>query len=452
MGSVIGQNTVIKQWRYKITKLTLKWSGSGNVEIEPYKVKMVQIIEDYENNVFPIVRLSVVLEPSMYYKILKQKKEVSVTFKMVKFYKKSKRSAYEAEGSEHGFSEYISDVFRLVMNDDTADLLNAQKQANNKNDYKRSIRDDINDLQQSDNTVEFYMFKSSSLDASKAQTANAILKNCKSIADPIAYLFSSRKEFAGKVLMAPPDNRPKELPELILIPPLSTLKAFLYLDTYYGIYKTGSMIYFGLEYIYIIPYSSKSCSAYKNGETQQIQIVVPKTDDVKDVTILGEISGSDSKYRVIADYRSVDIQNMSIPNNYIEANDAQVVDAYTGETSNYHSGAEANDSGNFTRLLENKTENPFIGSTYTAQSSSNSIVVKCILQDIDSRYITPNKRYTFHFEDSKFVEKYKGDYIITNAIHTFTNTGGATTLTSKNDNGIGAMNISVELTLKKTNF
>ena len=78
MGSVIGQNTVIKQWRYKITKLTLKWSGSGNVEIEPYKVKMVQIIEDYENNVFPIVRLSVVLEPSMYYKILKQKKEVSV--------------------------------------------------------------------------------------------------------------------------------------------------------------------------------------------------------------------------------------------------------------------------------------------------------------------------------------------------------------------------------------
>ena len=448
MGNVINDNTVIKQWRYKITKLTLKWPGSGNVEISPERVKMVQIIEDYENNVFPIFRLHVVVEPSTYYKILNQKKEISVTFKMMKFYRKSN----ESDASEHGFSEYISDVFRLVMNDDTADLLNAQKQEASQNNYMMSIDNDVNDMQKTDNTVEFYMFKKDSLDAAKAQISNAILKNCRSMADPIAYLFSTRPEFARKVLMAPPDDRPKPLPDEILIPPLSTLKAFLYLDNYYGIYKTGSIIYFGLEYIYIIPYSSLHCYAYTDGETDQIQIVVPKTDDVKDITIAGEIQGNDARYRVIADYRTVDIQNMSIANNYIEGNDAQVVDPFTGETTNYHSGAETNDSGNFTRTIENRSENPFIGNVYTAQSSSNSIVIKCVLQDIDSRYITPNKRYTFHFEDSTYVERYRGDYIITQATHTFTNTGGATTLTSEESNGIGAMNISVELTLKKTSF
>ena len=204
----MAEGKVIKQWHYKVKNLTLKWSGSGNIDIAPYKVKYIQIIEDYENNVFPIFRLHVAIEPSMYYKILKAKKEITVTLNMTRFYYLSN----DPTRKESGHREYISDRFKLIMNDDTADLLNAQKQTNNSSDYKRSVRDDRNDLQQTDNTVEFYMFKADSVDASKEQVSNAVLTNCKSMTDPIAYLFSCNAAFKQRVLMAPPDDRPSKRP------------------------------------------------------------------------------------------------------------------------------------------------------------------------------------------------------------------------------------------------
>lgn len=419
----------IKQWRYKVSKLTFKFPGFGNLDINPNRVKYIQIIEDYTKNIFPILRMHVVLEPSTYYRVLKEKNGVQITLKMQKYYQKPDSA------TKYGPYDFLSDVFQLVMNDNTEDLLHAQKLSNNKSDYTRSARDDRNDLQQVDNTLEFFMFKMASLNAAKASNVNAILTKA-TVTDALAYLFSKTK-LLNNVILGPPDNN--TLYEYILLPPLSVLKSILYLDTYYGLYQTGSMIYFGIDYTYIIPYSANDRIYASSEKVRKIKIIVPSTDNVKDMTILGELSRSgENTYYIIADYRSVDIMNNSIANNYIEANDAQVVDSYTGEVNTNNSSATSI-GGNFLRLLENKSENKFVGSTYTAQTSSDSIVVKFVLQDIDAKMITPNKEYSIEFDDAAYANKYKGTYLIVNSLQTYTNTGDGFYCT-------------IEVTLKRTGF
>ena len=52
--------------------------------------------------------------------------------------------------------------------------------------------------------------------------------------------------------MAQPDNN--TVYKEFLLPPQSVLKNLQFIDTYYGIYRDGTMMYFGLDYTYIIPY------------------------------------------------------------------------------------------------------------------------------------------------------------------------------------------------------
>jgi hypothetical protein len=271
-----------------------------------------------------------------------------------------------------------------------------------------------------DNTIELYLFKSASLDGTKSSNTNVILKNA-TVTDAMAYLASS----AGlqNILMSPPDNTEKY--EVLLIPPLSILKAFLYIDIYYGLYETGSLIYFGIDKTYIIKYTGGP-TAYESEEESQLVITIPRTDNSFKSATLGQVG--DSSY--LGDFHTLDISNDSIANNYIAGNGSQFVDSYTGDVY-YSTGNAFNKNTNYLRLLENKTENEYLNTMYTKQSESNSIVVTVNLQDIDVSKFTPNKMYKLSFEDSSIAGQYAGNFFLSYAKHSFINTGKAITVNTQ---------------------
>ena len=404
-------NTRVKIWMYHVASVILITADGEHVEIPSIRLKEMQIIEDYEHYVLPVFRVTFILEPNIYYKILQNKDTGKIYLRINKYFKSPNSNNMSM------YREFIDDMFDLILDDSTEDLLYSQKRQISEDNYLYVTKNDRNALKEVANTITFFLFRSKSIEGIKSSNANVILKNA-TIADAIGYLVTKSK--IDNVLFAQPDNT--EINDILLIPPLSVLKSFQHLDLYYGIYKTGSMLYFGIKYVYIIPYNG-NCVAYASGEKKKTVVLIPKTSDIYHTTTLGELYKEDeSSTYIVGDYKTLSARNESISNNYIMGNDADMMDAYTGESIVNLSNATTK-TKNFLRLLENKTENKYLAQMYTAQTRSGSSVISVSCQDIDIDCISPNKEYQILFEDTIYSTKYKGKYMISSAIHTFMNTG-----------------------------
>lgn len=396
--NIYNNTTKIQKWRYSVKEMHLLIQGQNPYTIPAERVNSMTILNDFEKNVFPIFRIEIVLEPSVYYKIIKSKDNVRFHLSIEKYYHYNDNELSSLRRS------CINDTFDLILDDDNEDMLSATKRSEASNNFESMYNDDTNELRLVDNKIEFFLYKADVIKGLK-NIVNSILVNA-TRADAIAYVLS----VAGvkNVLMSNPETN-DTIPNLI-IPPMSCLRALRFIDTYYGLYKNGSLMYFGLDYSYIIPYEGK-CTAYRKNEPTNINIVIPK-DTSSHSTECGMIKNlNDGNTYIVGDYKTIAIRNDSITNDILGANDIEVVNEYSGNITKSTSSAVSK-WNNSLRVLRNKTENPWIGSMYTAQTSSIGTVIEVALRDFDINVMTPNKKYNFIFEDSQLTSKYNGEYLL----------------------------------------
>lgn len=396
------------KWRYKVKDVYLIIPNSDDSYVIPTeRLTGLSIEENYEEYFFPLLKVTLVLDSDLYYDILKHKNDCQLYFRIDKY--------YNEEAEEPSLCKNcIDDVFDLILDENTEDMLRSLKEDENSSDYTSRVASTSEDGLEgkNNNGVDFYLFKSS-VEGTK-KNVNKVLTKA-NVADAVAYLASVAN--LKNVVMAQPDNT--TIYDELLIPPLSVLKALSFIDTYYGLYKKGSIIWFGLDYTYIIPYSGY-CKAYVNNEKKITNIIIPKSTNTDHVSSLGTLVKKNDKKSnyIVADYSTLNINNESISNDYINANDIQVVDSYDEDSSTSESSAKSKKT-NFIKIFENKTENPFIKTMYTAQTKAKSDVITVRLRDYDIAAISPNKRFNVIFEDSNYIKKYSGVYIIAGATHTF---------------------------------
>ena len=77
-----------------------------------------------------------------------------------------------------------------------------------------------------------------------------------------------------------------------------------------------------------------------------------------------------------------------------------------------------------TAVIVDEANNPWLDSTFTAQTSSNSLIIYGSMVDIDCTALTPNKKFTMIFEDPNLTNKYKGTYFLSNCLFRFMNDSG----------------------------
>lgn len=400
----------VRIYQYKPSKIELLLPGKEPEVIPNERLRKITIINDYENNYFPIFSVEIVLEASRYYKIIKQKTNVKFHLVINKFYH------YNGEQDNSLNYKWIDDTFDLILDDNDEDNKMAQKQEEASNNYTSVTNSDINDLNQVDNKVEFYMFKSSIIKGLK-QTVNKILTNA-TVTDGICYICGE----AGikNLLMTPPVNSKRY--ENLVIPPLSRCKAIQFLDTYYGLYKTGSMIYFGLNRSYILKYIG-GCTAYEKKEVKNTSFVIPSQTSIHTTEngVLYKKNKTNTNY-LVCDNNSTSNRNDSISNDVINGNDVTYVDSLTGDMDENESDAEGL-QGNTTTVKVNNTENSWLGQTYTAQSSKKNNVIDIRINNADLDMIEPNKKLNVVYEDTQITNKYNGDYILAYASHELSKDG-----------------------------
>ena len=401
----------INMWFYQVKEFYLI-TGGGNKSLPVNRIKQLQIEHDYHNFIVPVIRVVMVLEPDLYYRIVSNKNSAKIQLRIDKYYKANQSDTSKSKGA----GTAISGLFDLIMDDNTNDLLFSQSTEAAIKNYKKVKESRMNDLKWTSNEIEFFLFRSRSLEWLKQKNLNVILRDA-TVADAIAYVIS--RTGMEDILFAQPNNT--AVYDVLLIPPSTTLQALKFIDIYYGIYSTGTVFYFDHNYGYIIPFSG-DCNAWRDDYDRRVNITIPRTSDTYRTHIYGEEGYGSSVRTFTADYRSLDARNESITNNYIIGNDVDIIDPYDGSSMSGTSGATAR-SGNFIKLLENKTMNTMLAKMYTAQSRSGSSVISAHLQNADITVFTPNKEYSLEIDETKFSGEYKGKYMIAKCTHTFMNTG-----------------------------
>lgn len=371
-------------YKYTVHELYLLFNGE-NYKLETERLNSLAVLDHFLENLYPIIKIDLALEQSVYNRIIKEKDTLKVKINMRKYYRKNSDDEKSLE------SNYINDVFSLILDDTYSSLDSTTHEL----EYPEG---DTNELNAVNITMELFLFKG---DLIKSNTAlvNNILKNV-NVATGIGYMLS--QTISSKVLMTKPDNH--EIYEEFKIPPLKTSQAFAFIDSYYGIYNTGTIIYFGFDRGYIIPFCKPS-NALEDGELDTVCIIIPNIgSDITDNICMVKKYSDTSKHYVIGDPSSFSPANRSVSGNIIDSEDVEIVENDTGSIS------KSSESNKTTEVLP--SENQFYQQIYEATVKSNECVISVSFKDCDLSIFTPNKKYQFIFEDTSLSKQYKGTYYL----------------------------------------
>lgn len=384
----------IQKWHYIVNEITI-YSGGETTSIPIERVSKIGLKCLYEENFFPVFSITVVIESSKYYAILKNKKTSYFKLNI------GKRFRYNGDESESMMRNFINQNFSLILDDDDVDSNSASKRLKASNDFNEMVKSDENDLYYTDNEVTFYLFPTKSIDNAK-KTINAIFRKC-TLTDAVTYILSEAN--IDNVLMTPFDNN--ETKNILVIPPMQASKAIQFLDTFYGFYKSGALYFCDFDYMYILKYNS-DCSAYIDGERQEVDITIPDIEAQNMTDICGTVKESDTSYNIISISSNITIKNASVSTNAISGVDVLAIDNYSGDIQKSNVKAETGSGISNTSIIENETENPWITDIHSSQIELSSTVVTITLNDFDISVLKPNKRYKIIFEDPLYTEKYNG--------------------------------------------
>lgn len=415
--AILNNNDKYCNWYYEAESIQLL-IGRDIINIPSENLNSMNILHNYDENMFPIFQIVLLLNANLYNIIIKNKNIVKIKLRIQKFYVeigKNNRSMYR---------DFINDTFDLILDDSIENLDRELQRDTQKNDLKNISTDLSNDIKyQTFVPCEFFLFKNETIESTK-KPINAIFSN----ASPTDVLYFLLKEGNIKnVLMSPSDNIVKY--KKIIIPPLKLGEAIKFLDSYYGLYKNGSMIYFDFNKVYILNYIGE-CTAYEKNEKKETNIIIPSSSSLYSSNNCGVIKSNNLKKNYILGSNMVlNIMNESITNNILNGNDIMVIDNVNGEI-NITNNENISRGENFINIIKNKVENPFIGETYINLMNSKSITISTIIGNYDIETISPNKKINIIFEDTSLANKYNYNYHISSVSHNFIKDGKLLSLQS----------------------
>lgn len=392
---LINDNDKLVQYRYVVSEFTLIFPDESK-QLPEFRVNSFKIENFFDDDVFPIFKMSVILEPSIMYKIIENKNDIKFKVRIQKYYKetdKEKKSLY---------SDYINDTFSIFLDD-----------SNTEYNYKSA--NDENGMDQVRDPFDLFLFKDE-LITNLRQTSNTIISSA-NMSTVITYILS--KVNAKKVLMTPLDNT--DVYESIVLPPQSYINQLKYLDNSYGFYKKGAVIFFGLENGYILSYTG-GCTAYETNEQKNVKFFV-----LPDKSSRGYSSGiihreDDDNLYIFVTTDSISIENRSITDNVTGGTDASIIDMNENSTSTSTSGSDVKGTTN-KKVIFNSSSNKYLSDTFAAQSYSNSAVISVGMENVNAELLKPNKGFSFAFESTAYSQQYQGTYRLSSTVLMFEREG-----------------------------
>lgn len=394
--SLIRDTDVYMQYRYVVSEFKAMM-GADVIEFDVGKIRDLSIEKDYENNLFPLLRVVVITTQAQYRQILQNRENVKFKFRLQKY----SRMLHDPN-TESMKSDYINGTFVIFTDDDTPDM--------SENVVKlKAETDDVEGqyLPQDDYEAEFYLFREDYV--KKARTLCHGLLNC-NLETAVAWLCT--KAGIDRLMMAKMDNRESYSP--LIIPQQSFIDCINFLDNWYGFYKNGSIIFFDFDCLYLLNYTSKTTTWAAGEVTEGVIFILDeiKSEEQYSIQLIRE---NDVKHYVTTGHNFIEIMDMSSVQDVLSGTNITVLDS---------SGSTSRTAGNGLNTKVLRASDPTYEDTiYAARMETSKKVVNIALGSIDLAIVSPNKKFNLVFENTKLNSSYGGWYKMMKIVSTFTKEG-----------------------------
>ena len=362
--------------KYKTSTLVLM-KDDEKIILDPSNILNIEYLCDYEFNIRAILKISLRIDIRKKLWILKNKSDIICKFELDKI------------RMDVDYEEYISspekvwnEEFKIYLNDedDASDVkvLEDRIKMNESDDF------DINDLstesyQESENVMDIYLFNNKLLPASTTKHNEVITKN--TLQQILGRLLTLTKH--KNVLMSPIEN--DEVYEELLLPANPAYENIGYLDQYYGLYKTGALIFYDIDVLYILNTNGKM-TAKREDEYPQTTLYVPQIDESIPGDGMFEKPGEKIFY-------------CSIPESSINPQ-------------------KISDANNDSILYGVKDANKYTLMITKARMVENECIMYIGSDNLDINAFTPNKIFNIVFEETSKQERFgKYQYRLAYAYH-----------------------------------
>lgn len=391
----------IMECQYRIEEFIILIPGQKPINYPLERVGNVSIEHAYEIGFFPIFKVDIVLTSNLYIDILKNKEKVEFKIRLQNRYIDINKPS-----NSPLFKDIINDKFKFYTD------MQVERPDNNyledKKLNKKTTSEGPEDLSM---VLDLYLFKGEQVEGTK-KIVNYVLD--KTDLTSVIVLLLKDAGFKKKVLMSPLENN--KVYRNILLPPQNIIRQLKFLDSQYGLYKNGSMIYFDFKRAYILN-NKPGCNAWEKDEFKDTNIIILNKKN-SDHILNGMVEKKKEKsYNINVDSDSVFINEPDVVDKVLTGKDTIFIDDLS---------ADKNKGLNIKSKAANivsKNSNVFFESTINYIKKSNQLNIAITFNNIDMSAFEPNKNISLIFEDTKLNKKYKGSYKATMVKHIFTKNG-----------------------------
>lgn len=390
-------------YRYIVSEFNILFTDGSVIKLTHGEILNINIEKDFDTCYFPLLNVKLLLDYDVYYKILENKTTVRFKFKFNK-YIADKQALNNGNGKNNFLEKLFDTTFGIYIDDDTSSM--------DKELYEKT-KNAIGQ-QNTKKTYDFYLFKDEDLKSGK-YTSNYVLSRC-NMTDALVFLFS--KAGMKNILMSPLDNN--KVYSEVLIPYIPLTQTINFLEQHYGFYKGGAMLFYDFDTTYFISKFGKR--VYRTGEFNSVTMTFFKPGTSASLSPGCYKDKTAKKLIVHVSQDNMMPLNESIIQEQTGGTNLAIINASSDDVANVSPDVNTR-SGKTTKVIVNKFENPYLETMSMLKKIENDRIIDVNLYDVDLSFLTPNKIFTFSFDEKASQKKYGGTYRLTKLVTSFSKQG-----------------------------
>lgn len=357
------------------------FTGEEPIKINAAEINGLTIEKDYDNDLFPIMHVNLIIRPMTYYKIVKNKTTVKFRMKLESY-------KFEPSVESSKFKKVVfNEIFSIFVDDNTPFF--------QEDSYKRmkEIERDETPITDFSKSYDLYLFKDSDMNIAKKKL-NYVLSSA-NMADTLAYHFS--KIGLTKVLMTPIHNS-RTFTEIV-IPPLKLDELIYYMERLYGFYPEGVLLFLDYDCTYFIN-KSPTCKAFRPNEYKQTIVTVRKALSTDNSRVGNYYDDKLKQYFLNIPKQDVYLTTNSVIENQVNGNNIIILDTAGNDASAVDAKTESRGGSADNIIINNYGTCGYSKSIMHARKVEEANILEATASDFDMDCMSPNKEFVFIFEDT----------------------------------------------------
>ena len=384
-------------YKYKFSNFSLSIGDDKPTvhEVEHDLIVRLIIAEDYDTYFFPYIEVTISVPNNIHRLMKKFSTKIKATINLTRK-KKTDMLSSDTEANAN-FKNVFNESFYVFLNDASPDLTEEEQEKVEKSAEQYGQLSTITFLLY---PYDFYM--------KYQKIVNTPLANV-TLVEALTYVLNTVG--IEKVLISPPDNY--KTYKQFVITPIPFIDQVQRICEKYVMHKTGTLIFFGINRMYIIDKSPK-CSAYVTNE-QKLTYLIYDTESEENSQSGGCYINTKDKYTVINASKmefddSSELVSKTAGSGIVSINSEGTVSVIKGDGS----------TDVTTVFVQNEGDDASEAIRHAIDESAKVLTVN--MSDIDINTVTPNKQFIINITGTKY-KKYNGKYRLTKATHTFEKEG-----------------------------